>query len=136
MCLFTYNIETYFSHFELRSDPFFFSWAGSGEQKFEPSPLNTFKLRLKTVQLFISVQIQKKIKKWTCKVQGGPYITANLYCICLSEYETCAKADAVQICGNIWNAQHISKFLKNTFSVHSRFYLNNRVKILIMAILK
>ena len=23
-------------------------------------------------------------------IQGGPYITANLYCICLSEHETCA----------------------------------------------
>ena len=30
---------------------------------------------------------------------GGPNITANLYCICLSEHETCAYADAVQICG-------------------------------------
>ena len=33
-----------------------------------------------------------------------PKFTANLYCICLSEHETCAYADAVQICGNIWNA--------------------------------
>ena len=23
-------------------------------------------------------------------IQGGPFITANLYCICLSEHETCA----------------------------------------------
>ena len=23
-------------------------------------------------------------------LQGGPYITAYLYCICLSEHETCA----------------------------------------------
>ena len=23
------------------------------------------------------------------ELQGGPYITANLYCICLSEHETC-----------------------------------------------
>ena len=35
------------------------------------------------------------------KVQGGPNITANLYCICLSEHETCTYADGVQICGNI-----------------------------------
>ena len=33
-------------------------------------------------------------------LQGGPYITANLYRICLSDHETCAWADAVQICGN------------------------------------
>ena len=38
-------------------------------------------------------------------IQGGPYITANLYCICLSEHETWTQADAVQIFGNIWNAQ-------------------------------
>ena len=31
-------------------------------------------------------------------VLGGPNITANLYCICFSEHETCAYADAVQIC--------------------------------------
>ena len=34
-------------------------------------------------------------------IQGGPYITANLYCISLSEHETCAQGDAVQINGNI-----------------------------------
>ena len=28
-------------------------------------------------------------------IQGGPYITENLYCICLSEHETCM--DAAQI---------------------------------------
>ena len=32
---------------------------------------------------------------------GGPNITSNLYCICLSKHETCAYADVVQICGNI-----------------------------------
>ena len=32
---------------------------------------------------------------------GGPYSTANMYCICLSEHEQCAYADAVQICGDI-----------------------------------
>ena len=32
--------------------------------------------------------------------QGGPYITVNLYSICLSEHEACTYADAVQICGN------------------------------------
>ena len=32
---------------------------------------------------------------------GGPNITANLYCICLSEHEMCTHANAVQICGNI-----------------------------------
>ena len=37
-----------------------------------------------------------------CKyLLGGPEITANLYCICLSEHETCAYADAVPICSNI-----------------------------------
>ena len=35
------------------------------------------------------------------------YITANLYCICLKEHETCASTDAVQICGSIWNAQYV-----------------------------
>ena len=34
-------------------------------------------------------------------VQGGPFITANLYCICLSEHEACASADAIHICGSI-----------------------------------
>ena len=38
-------------------------------------------------------------------VQGGPNITANLYGI--SEHETYAYANAVQICGDIWNAQYI-----------------------------
>jgi len=33
--------------------------------------------------------------------QGGPNITANLYCICLNEHETYAYADAVQNYGNI-----------------------------------
>ena len=37
------------------------------------------------------------------KILGGPNITANLFCICLSEHETCAYANAVQICGNIGN---------------------------------
>ena len=31
----------------------------------------------------------EQIDRITVKVQGGPYITANLYCICLSEHETC-----------------------------------------------
>ena len=35
------------------------------------------------------------------KLLVGPNIIANLYCICLSEHETCAYADAVHICGNI-----------------------------------
>ena len=35
---------------------------------------------------------------------GVSYVTANLYCICLSEHETCPYVDAVQLCGNIWNA--------------------------------
>ena len=35
------------------------------------------------------------------ELQGGPYITTNLYYISLSEHEICVKADAVQICGNI-----------------------------------
>ena len=34
-------------------------------------------------------------------INGGPNITANLYCICLSEHKTCAYADEVDICGNI-----------------------------------
>ena len=34
---------------------------------------------------------------------GEPNITWNLYCIWLNEHETCSYADAVQICGNIWN---------------------------------
>ena len=29
-------------------------------------------------------------------ILGGPNITATMYCICLSELETCAYADAVQ----------------------------------------
>jgi len=44
----------------------------------------------------------------TLGVQSGPYITVILYCICLSEHETCAYPDAVQICGNIFNAQQVS----------------------------
>ena len=40
-------------------------------------------------------------------VLGGPYIIANLCCICLSE--KCAKVDAVQIFGNIWNAQYLRR---------------------------
>ena len=39
-------------------------------------------------------------------VQGGPYIIANLYRICLSEHEPWALVDAVQICGNVANAQY------------------------------
>ena len=35
------------------------------------------------------------------KLQGGPNITVNLFCIWLNEKETCTYADAVQICGNI-----------------------------------
>ena len=34
-------------------------------------------------------------------LQGGPNITAHLYCICLSEHETCAYADAVHISNTI-----------------------------------
>ena len=34
-------------------------------------------------------------------LQGGPNITAILYCICLSEHVTCAYPDALPICGNI-----------------------------------
>ena len=53
----------------------------------------------------------KKTYSYVCgskrnKLQGGPYITANLYCILWSEHETYAQADALHICGNIWNAQH------------------------------
>ena len=32
---------------------------------------------------------------------SAPKFTTNLYCICLSENETCACADAIQTCGNI-----------------------------------
>ena len=37
-----------------------------------------------------------------------------MYCICLSENEIC-NADAVQICGNIWNAQCILLFGRNLY---------------------
>ena len=33
----------------------------------------------------------------TTHIQDGPYITADLYCICLSDYDTCAYADSVHI---------------------------------------
>ena len=33
-------------------------------------------------------------------ILGGPNITANLCCICLSEHETCAYSDTIQICGD------------------------------------
>ena len=39
---------------------------------------------------------------------------ANLYCIRLSEHETYAYADAVQIWGNICNAQYVLKTKTNT----------------------
>ena len=61
----------------------------------------------------------------TFLLQGGPNITANLYCICLSENETFAYADGVQICGNIWNAHYIWELamvkeqVMNTFKVGS-----------------
>ena len=42
-------------------------------------------------------------------ILGVPKFTVNLYCICLSEHETCAYADTVQICGIIWNAQYVSR---------------------------
>ena len=32
---------------------------------------------------------------------GEPNITANLYCIYLSEHEACAYANVVEICGDI-----------------------------------
>ena len=35
------------------------------------------------------------------EVLSVPKFTAILYCICLSEHETCADPDAIQICGNI-----------------------------------
>ena len=46
---------------------------------------------------------------------GFPYIFItgwteyyqNLFCVFLSEHETFAYADAVQICSNIWTAQYI-----------------------------
>ena len=52
-------------------------------------------------------RIQTRSRNWNegrFKVLGGPNITANLYCISLSEHETCAYTDAVQICDNIGNA--------------------------------
>ena len=42
-----------------------------------------------------------------CRLLGGQNITANLYCICLSEHETYAYTDAVNIYGNICNAQYV-----------------------------
>ena len=39
---------------------------------------------------------------------GGPNTTANLYCIFLSENETCTYADEVQVFGNIRFTQYNS----------------------------
>ena len=69
-------------------------------------------------------------------VRGGivvllivPKLTANLYYICLSEQETCSKADAVKICGKIWNAQYVScpvpYFSIEAKRVHSLYKLLN-----------
>ena len=43
----------------------------------------------------------RPIARAAVKVLSVPKFTANLYCICLSEHETCAEADAAQICGNL-----------------------------------
>ena len=39
--------------------------------------------------------------------------SANLYWICLNEHKTCAYADTVQICGNIWNAYYLYYIYSN-----------------------
>ena len=55
------------------------------------------------VSLTCIVRCQLSIVLCPQFLQGEPYLTANLYCICLIEHETCA----VQICGKIWNAQYV-----------------------------
>ena len=74
-----------------------FRWAQlrSQAQDLFSSTLNNFEGHLSSVHCgVLSVLL----------LLGGPNITANLYCICSSENETYAYADAVQICGDIWNA--------------------------------
>ena len=46
-------------------------------------------------------RIQALVLKYFIYFMGGPNITANLYCICSSRHETCAYADAVQICDHL-----------------------------------
>ena len=56
--------------------------------------------------LFFETNVLDLSKSKCNYILGGPNITANLYFICLSEHETCAYADAVQICGNIRSTQY------------------------------
>ena len=59
------------------------------------------KKRSRGKSAFIIVDSKKLIpggRIYATDVQGGPNITANLYGI--SEHETCAYADAAQICGD------------------------------------
>ena len=46
-------------------------------------------VHIQTYQIFIDI------------LWGKPNVTANVYCICLSEHEACAYAYAVQMCGHI-----------------------------------
>ena len=72
-------------------------------------------MRQKKVHKFLAANqlrvrfVQEGLSIFYCltQLQGGPYITANLYCICFSIHEKCAEADAVQIRGNILYVQEV-----------------------------
>ena len=65
-------------------------WNSDGLNGYEQTTSLTFKHLYERLNRYIDVDVQR-----------GPNITANHCCICLSEHDTCAYADAVQICGNI-----------------------------------
>ena len=64
-------------------------------------PINVLRLRVQTSFSFKVWAFESDDPDLRRLALGGPNITANLYCICLSEHETCAYADAVQMCGHI-----------------------------------
>ena len=74
---------------------------------------NQFSFRYTVDQIsvlnFLSVRILYNLKVFLYKFFSHKFcndyqFVANLYCICINEHETCAYADAVHICDNIFNA--------------------------------
>ena len=64
-------------------------------------PINVLRLRVQTSFSFKVWAFDSDVPDLRRLVLDEPNITANLSCICLSEHETCAYADAVQMCGHI-----------------------------------